>query len=72
MFLISYCTAVEISIFHRLNFYKQSSIREICENIPPQKTCYTVIGEAIQNNILNQIHEGSKVFSIIADEARDI
>ena len=37
-----------------------------------QNEIISIIGEAIQNRILNEVHEGSKVFSVIADEARDI
>jgi len=37
-----------------------------------QNDIISLVGEAIQKRILNQVHEGSKVFSVIADEARDI
>ena len=37
-----------------------------------QNEIISIIGENIQNKILNEVYEGSKVFSVIADEARDI
>lgn len=37
-----------------------------------QDDIINVIGEYIQGKILSEVQEGSKVFSIIADEARDI
>ena len=37
-----------------------------------QNEIISVIGEAIQAKILNEVHEGSKLFSVIANETRDI
>lgn len=37
-----------------------------------QNEIISIIGETIQNKILNEVCEGGKVFSVIADEARDI
>ena len=37
-----------------------------------QNEIISVIGEAIQAKILNEVHEGSKLFSVIANKTRDI